>query len=160
MKAILIWSDGYSLNYTIFDDKDDKTGFERAQEQMFKEYDERNASGAKADIELGACKATTFCNYVADGADSCIWQIIEFPDDNPLPTAVTSYSDACETIGAMVDVVEDFLEEKGITKEDIPNDEREDDPDAAIIYGSDYDELADKFANIIGISRNAEDYEN
>lgn len=40
------------------------------------------------------------------------------------------------------------------------DDEREDDPDAAIIYGSDYDELADKFANIIGISRNAEDYEN
>lgn len=57
-------------------------------------------------------------------------------------------------------MVEDFLEEKGITKEDITNDEREDDPDATIIYGSDYDELADKFANIIGISRNAEDYEN
>lgn len=160
MKAMLIWSDGHSLNYTIFDDKDDKTGFERAQEQMFKEYDERNASGAKADIELGACKAATFCNYVADGADSYIWQIVEFPDDYPLLAAITSYSDACETLGVMVDVVEDFLEEKGITKEDIPNDKREDDPDAAIIYGSDYDELADKFANIIGISRNAEDYEN
>ena len=52
------------------------------------------------------------------------------------------------------------MRNEGITKEDIPNDEREDDPDAAIIYGSDYDELADKFANIIGISRNAEGYEN
>lgn len=36
MKAMLIWSDGHSLNYTIFDDKDDKTGFERAQEQVLK----------------------------------------------------------------------------------------------------------------------------
>ena len=42
MKAMLIWSDGHSLNYTIFEDKDNKTGFERAQEQMFKEYDERD----------------------------------------------------------------------------------------------------------------------
>ena len=101
MKAMLIWSDGCSLHYNVFEDKDNETGFERAQEQMHKEYDERNASGAKADIELGACKAATFCNYVADGADSCIWQIVEFPDDNPLPAAITSYSDACETRGAM-----------------------------------------------------------
>lgn len=33
MKAMLIWSDGHSLHYTIFEDKDGKTGFERAQEQ-------------------------------------------------------------------------------------------------------------------------------
>lgn len=160
MKAMLIWSDGHSLHYTIFEDKDGKTGFERAQEQMNKEYDEKNTSGYKADIELGSCKAASFCNYEAEGADSCIWQIVELSDNNPLPAAIRSYSDVCETIGAMVDTVEDFLEEKGITKNDIPNNEREDDPDAAIIYGSDYDELADKFANIIGISRNAEDYEN
>lgn len=159
MKAMLIWSDGHSLNYTIFEDKDNKTGFERAQEQMFKEYDERD-NDFEADPECGACKASNFCSYEADGTDSCIWQIVEFLDDNPLQAAITSYSDACETLGVMADVVEDFLEEKGITKEDIPNDERENDPDAAIIYGSDYDELADKFANIIGISRNAEDYEN
>ena len=126
---------------------------------MFKEYDERD-NDFEADPECGACKASNFCSYEADGTDSCIWQIVEFLDDNPLQAAITSYSDACETLGVMVDVVEDFLEEKGITKEDIPNDERENDPDAAIIYGSDYDELADKFANIIGISRNAEDYEN
>lgn len=159
MKAMLIWSDGHSLNYTIFEDKDNKTGFERAQEQMFKEYDERD-NDFEADPECGARKTANFCSYEADGTDSCIWQIVELPDNNPLPAAIRSYSDACETIGAMVDTVEDFLEEKGITKNDIPNDEREDDPDAAIIYGSDYDELADKFANIIGISRNAEDYEN
>ena len=75
MKAMLIWSDGCSLHYNVFEDKDNETGFERAQEQMHKEYDERNASGAKANIELGACKAATFCNYVADGADSCICRI-------------------------------------------------------------------------------------
>ena len=160
MRAMLIWSNGHSLHYTIFEDKNGKTGLKRAREQMHKEYDGRNTSGYKADIELESCKAASFCNYEAEGADSCIWQIVEFPDDYPLPVAITSYSDACETLGVMVDVVEDFLEEKGITKEDIPNDEREDDPDAAIIYGSDYDELADKFANFIGISRNEEDYEN
>ena len=126
---------------------------------MFKEYDERD-DDFEADPECGACKAANFCSYEADGTDSCIWQIVELPDNNPLPAAITSYSDACETLGTMVDVVEDFLEKKGITKDDIPNDEREDDPDAAIVYGSDYDELADKFANIIGISRNAEDYKN
>ena len=113
MKAMLIWSDGHSLNYTIFEDKDNKTGFERAQEQMFNEYDERD-NDFEADPECGACKAANFCSYEADGTDSCIWQIVEFLDDNPLQAAITSYSDACETLGVMVDVVEDFLEEKGI----------------------------------------------
>lgn len=79
MKAMLIWSDGHSLNYTIFDDKDDKTGFEHAQEQMFKEYDERD-DDFEADPECGACKAANFCSYEADGTDSCIWQIVELPD--------------------------------------------------------------------------------
>lgn len=104
MKAMLIWSDGHSLNYTIFEDKDNKTGFERAQEQMFKEYDERD-NDFEADPECGACKAANFCSYEADGTDSCIWQIVEFLNDNPLQAAITSYSDACETLGVMVDVV-------------------------------------------------------
>ena len=37
---------------------------------------------------------------------------------------------------------------KGITVKDIPNEEREDEGNA-IIYGSDYDYLADRFAAII-----------
>ena len=52
----------------------------------------------------------------------------------------------------LIDIVEDWLEEKGITPHDIPNEEREDE-DAAIIYGSDYDYLADRFSEVIGIDR-------
>ena len=61
-------------------------------------------------------------------------------------------NDRQELWGRLIDVVEDWLEEKGITKEDIPNPDREDE-DAAIIYGDDYDYLADRFANAVGISR-------
>ena len=35
-----------------------------------------------------------------------------------------SQSERSELFGLLVDVVENFLEEKGITPEDIPNDER------------------------------------
>lgn len=71
-----------------------------------------------------------------------------------------SQGDRCELFGLLVDVVEDWLEEKGITKEMIPNDEREDDDEyAAIIYGSDYDDLADRFSSVLGISRYEDDRE-
>jgi hypothetical protein len=43
-----------------------------------------------------------------------------------------------EFIGQIIDIFEDFLEERGVT---LPNDEREQDEDAAIIYGTDYSQL-------------------
>jgi len=65
-----------------------------------------------------------------------------------------SQADKCELFGQLIDAVEDWLESKGITPEDIPNEDRpENDECAAIIYGSDYDELADAFSNILGIDR-------
>ena len=65
-----------------------------------------------------------------------------------------SEADKCELLGVLIDVVEDWLDSKGITTDDISNDEREpEDESAAIIYGSDYDYLADKFAEILGITR-------
>lgn len=66
-----------------------------------------------------------------------------FPSDC-LP-AVKS-EDRAELRGELVDVVEDFLEEKGI---DIPNDEKDDDENAAIIYGSDYDQIANGLENVL-----------
>ena len=73
-----------------------------------------------------------------------------------------SQVDRSELFGTLIDVVEDWLESKGITPKDIPNTER-DEADAewldeygftgAIIYGSDYDELANKFAAVLGIDR-------
>ena len=65
-----------------------------------------------------------------------------------------SEADKCELLGVLIDVVEDWLDSKGITTDDISNDEREpEDESAAIIYGSDYDYLSDKFAEILGITR-------
>lgn len=58
----------------------------------------------------------------------------------------------CEFFGVLIDVAEDFLDEMGITAEDVLNDEREDE-NSAIIYGSDYDDLADRFSEILCISR-------
>lgn len=58
------------------------------------------------------------------------------PDDEP------------EFIGRLVDIMEDFLCQKGVM---IDNPERDEDgdEDAAIIYGSDYDALADEFRHVM-----------
>lgn len=50
-----------------------------------------------------------------------------------------------EFLGQLIDVVEDWLEEKEI---EIPNEEK-DELDAAIIYGSDYDKLQSGFISIM-----------
>lgn len=50
-----------------------------------------------------------------------------------------------EFLGQLIDVVEDWLEEKEI---EIPNEEK-DELDAAIIYGSDYDKLQSGFNSIM-----------
>lgn len=56
--------------------------------------------------------------------------------------------DMPEFLGNLIDVVEDFLEEKGI---DIPNEERDenDEDNQAIIYGGDYDDLSDAFQDVL-----------
>ena len=60
-----------------------------------------------------------------------------------------------ELFGRLIDEVEDYLQKKGITTADIPNDDREGDEGEAIIYGADYDYLADRFAVVLGIGRYA-----
>lgn len=51
-----------------------------------------------------------------------------------------------EFLGRIIDIFEDFLEEKGI---DIDNPEKEDNDDAAIIYGSDYGILQDQLKDLM-----------
>ena len=51
-----------------------------------------------------------------------------------------------EFLGLIIDIFEDFLEEKGI---DIDNPEKEDNDDAAIIYGSDYGILQDQLKDLM-----------
>ena len=54
--------------------------------------------------------------------------------------------DLPEYIGQIIDLFEDFLEEKGV---EIENDERDEDDYAAIIYGTDYGYLQDSLEQIM-----------
>lgn len=47
-------------------------------------------------------------------------------------------ADVREFVGQVIDIFEDFLEARSVK---IDNEERNGDPDAAIIYGTDYGEL-------------------
>lgn len=60
--------------------------------------------------------------------------------------------DIKEFLETLIDIAEDFLEEIGITVNDIPNDEREEEECAAIIYGTDYDILEHSFSEILGFT--------
>lgn len=66
-----------------------------------------------------------------------------------------SADDKAEFYGQLIDVVEDFLDARGITRDDLKNPDRDDIEDqeniedAAIIYGKDYDELREGFSAVI-----------
>lgn len=66
------------------------------------------------------------------------------------------HEDRLEMFGLIIDEFEDWLEEKGITADDIPCEDRDDavedgeDPDGlAIIYGDDYYKLETAIENIL-----------
>lgn len=60
--------------------------------------------------------------------------------------ATVKNDDRMEFLGSIIDIFEDFLENKNIN---IENPEKDDEEDAAIIYGSDYDELQGKLENMM-----------
>lgn len=78
---------------------------------------------------------------VIDCSGEILWDHSEA--ENRLEAALVS-----EFIGQIIDTFEDFLDEKGI---EFNNAEKldEDDPNLAIIYGSDYDRLKSGLTNII-----------
>ena len=80
---------------------------------------------------------------------------VPIPANNTVISNDMSQDERCELWGCLIDVVEDWLESRGITSEDIPNDNREGNG-AAIIYGYDYDILADGFAAVLGIDRDCD----
>ena len=57
-----------------------------------------------------------------------------------------SNSKRLETICDFIEVFEDFLDEKGIV---IPNDEKDETPDASNIYGTDYGILSDRIEALL-----------
>ena len=64
-----------------------------------------------------------------------------------IPHQPMSNSERLETLGCIIELFEDFLDEKGIV---IPNDEKEQDPDSASnIYGTDYGILSDRLEHLL-----------
>ncbi len=66
-----------------------------------------------------------------------------FPSDAKLKL---THSERMEFFGLFADVFEDFLDEKGV---EIPNPEKEDDDNAAILYGTDYDQIVSGIEGIL-----------
>ena len=57
------------------------------------------------------------------------------------------HQERLEILSLFIEVFEDFLEERGI---DIPNEEKEQDPEnASTIYGTDYGELESKLEKLL-----------
>lgn len=156
MKAMLIWSDGTEINQSIYEDKDGVSGVDRAVAQMHKEYAEH---GDNPDEEYGSYEGDRDCCYCNDSEDMCHWQVVELPEDKNFVLPLL-YPDAMELLRTLIDSVEDFLDDKGITPEMLPNADRESNSDAALIYGTDYDDLANRFAVNLGISIDPNDYYN
>lgn len=59
---------------------------------------------------------------------------------------IISSEDKCEFIGQIVDIFEDFLEEKGIN---IPNEDRDENESEAIIYGDDYGIISEQIESTL-----------
>lgn len=79
-------------------------------------------------------------------------------NDLAIAADAMTQADRSELFGRLVDAVEDWLEAKGFKPGDFPNGER-DEGDEAIICGCDYDDLADRFSEAIGISRYCDELE-
>lgn len=59
-------------------------------------------------------------------------------------------NNVAEFIGQIIDGIEDMLDAKGILPADLPNDERDDDPDnPAIIYGTDYGSIQEVIEELL-----------
>lgn len=123
---------------------------------MHKEYAEH---GDNPDEEYGSYEGDRDCCYCNDSEDMCHWLVVELPEDKNFVLPLL-YPDAMELLRTLIDSVEDFLDDKGITPEMLPNADRESNSDAALIYGTDYDDLANRFAVNLGISIDPNDYYN
>lgn len=65
MKAILVWSDRTNMKYSLFDDKDGISGYERAVEAMYKEFDIYNQKNIIPNPYV--YKGNDYCYFEANG---------------------------------------------------------------------------------------------
>ena len=114
----------------------DKIVFDGDVADLFTEWEYTNGFGG----EIWACENE--------------WKQCEAKAEPPKTTM--DHSERMEFFGCMADIVEDWLESKGITADDIPCEDRdqaiadgEAAEDCAIIYGEDYDHLTGEFEELL-----------
>ena len=149
--------------FNIWKNSSDKT----AVEQMFFEF-----TGYEFVEYLEECQRTLYsvkmANVVKDWLKeknckknndlSCLMD--SFEENLSKWTPETIENDKPQFFGVLIDATEDFLESIGIEAKDIPSEDKnqaiedgEDPEGLAIIYGEDYDLLANSFAEILGLTR-------
>lgn len=149
--------------FNIWKNSSDKA----AVEQMFFEF-----TGYEFPDFLDECQRTLNSVKMADVVKNWIeeknckknydlsWLMDSFEESLSKWTPETIENDKSQFFGVLIDATEDFLESIGIEVKEIPSEDREqaiedgEDPEGlAIIYGEDYDFLADRFAEILELKR-------
>lgn len=72
--------------------------------------------------------------------------ILEELRDEVPARRIKDRSERLTTLSLIIEVFEDFLDRRGIS---VPNDEKEQDPDASTIYGTDYGELESNLEDLL-----------
>ena len=149
--------------FNIWKNSSDKT----AVEQIFYEF-----TGYKLGEYLKECQHTLNSVRMADVVKNWIEEkncnknddlsclMDSFEENLSKWTPETIENDKPQFFGVLIDATEDFLESIGIEAKDIPSEDKnqaiedgEDPEGLAIIYGEDYDLLANSFAEILGLTR-------
>jgi len=94
MKAILVWSDRTNMKYSLFDDKDGISGYER--EAMYKEFDIYNQKNIIPNPYV--YKGNDYCYFEANGQEPYIWKVFNVPEENTI-ISFNSCPDAQEFFG-------------------------------------------------------------
>lgn len=72
--------------------------------------------------------------------------ILEELQDEVPARKIKDRSERLKTLSLFIELFEDFLDRRGIS---VPNDEKEQDPDASTIYGTDYGELESNLEDLL-----------
>lgn len=87
------------------------------------------------------------CGLEVDEAEALLGEAARrIAEVDTLPKKLKPNEETHEFVGCIIEIFEEFLEERGI---DVPNDEKQEDSDASTIYGSDYGELEDAIAEFL-----------
>lgn len=89
----------------------------------------------------------SLCGLGIDEAEAVLDEAAHrIAEADKLPQKIKPNEETHEFVGCIIEMFEEFLEERGI---DVPNDEKDEDPDASTIYGTDYGELEDTITEFL-----------